>query len=115
MENQFSYSRWKHGGKIIVFSCKGSRKLSLFCPSLKPLLACARGMESQSHGPRRGFPWASLRCGKAAPAWKWMQGSRGYNQMPAYNQANQEPQLHLLNFVFIRKIFDGRRMMMVGA
>lgn len=45
--------------KMIVFSWKDSRKLSLFCPSLTPL-AGADGVESQGHGHTGSGPSASL-------------------------------------------------------
>lgn len=53
-----------HMGKITVFSFREGRKLSLFCPSLKPVLACGHSMGGQIHGSQRGFPLASL------PGWK---------------------------------------------
>lgn len=55
-ENQFTYySHCSHGKTITVFSFKGSRKLSLFCPRLKPLLACGHSMEGEICGPGEGF------------------------------------------------------------
>lgn len=46
--------------ETIVFSWKDSRKLSLFCPSLTPLLAGADGVESQGHGHTGSGPSISL-------------------------------------------------------
>lgn len=48
--------------KMIVFSWKDSRKLSLFCPSLTPLLAGADGVESQGHGHTVRSLCLTLKC-----------------------------------------------------
>lgn len=85
-------------GGMTVFSCKDNRKLSLFCPSLKPLFAYARGMESQRHGPRRGFHWASR-------PWRMDSGEPWtYSCLQLMRQSSNSNSLAFI-FVLIRKIY----------
>ena len=112
-----------HTGKTItVFSFRGSRKLSLFCARLKPLLACGHSMESEICGPGDGLlgltstvdkqclrargcreTGCAVACGKSGKA----QGGIPH--------AAETPSSIFLSVFLIRKVFFGRRMMMLGV
>lgn len=81
-----------HTGKTItVFSFRGSRRLRLFCPRLKPLLAFGHSRESELRGPIEGSLgltplWTSSLC-----AWG-PAGNRPEHQVASLTQ--QKDRLH---------------------
>ena len=70
------------GKTITVFSFKGSRKLTLFCTCVKPLLACGCSTESEIYGSIEDFLGLTLTMDKQS----LRTGGRRV-QGPAVNQA----------------------------